>query len=91
MAQSEDCSEDFFSSLLSDSDKTRLSDKLAQSLEAMGNEPWYQSYKTLYEYYADDDLSFANLLASFNILTQYADFELLKAQDPEEAARLGIQ
>ncbi|MFH1198131.1 MAG: hypothetical protein V1720_20685 [bacterium] len=30
------------------------------------------------------------LISSFNIITQYADFELLKKQLPEEAKRLGI-
>jgi len=28
---------------------------------------------------------------SFNIITQYANFDLLKKQEPEEAKRLGIQ
>jgi soluble P-type ATPase len=36
----------------------------------------------------DNDL--ANELASFNVLTQYAVFELLKKQLPKEAERLGI-
>jgi len=31
-----------------------------------------------------------NLLASFNIITQYAAFELLAQQLPDEAARLGV-
>ena len=37
----------------------------------------------------DNDL--ANELASFNTLTQYAAYELLKKQLPKEAKRLGIQ
>ena len=37
----------------------------------------------------DNDL--ANELASFNTLTQYASYELLKKQLPKEAERLGIQ
>ena len=32
----------------------------------------------------------ANLLASFNVIHQYAVFELLAAQLPDEAARLGV-
>jgi hypothetical protein len=32
----------------------------------------------------------ANELSSFNILTQYAFFDLLKRQEPDEAQRLGI-
>ena len=32
----------------------------------------------------------SNLLASFNVIHQYAAFELLEQQLPEEAARLGV-
>ena len=32
-----------------------------------------------------------NLVGSLNIITQYADFDLLKKQAPEEAKRLGIE
>ena len=39
---------------------------------------------------AADETSLANEVASFNILTQYVFFELLKEQDPQEAQRLGI-
>jgi hypothetical protein len=58
---------------------------------ALSEEPWYKMYMSLYGQYSSGDLEFSNLLASFNILTQYADFELLKRQAPEEAARLGIE
>lgn len=37
----------------------------------------------------DNDL--ANEIADFNILTQYAFWDLLREQEPEEAARLGIE
>ena len=40
------------------------------------------------KHYREEDNDFANVIASFNIITQYADFELLKKQEPEEAARL---
>ena len=39
---------------------------------------------------AAGETSLANEIASFNILTQYVFFELLKEQDPREAKRLGI-
>lgn len=38
-----------------------------------------------------DDSELFNLIADFNIITQYANFDLLKKQLPEEAKRLGIQ
>jgi len=64
--------------------------RITAALEAAADSEWFKRYVTLYEEYATGDQEFAVLLASFNILTQYADFELLKLQDPEEAARLGI-
>ncbi len=36
------------------------------------------------------ETSLANEILSFNIITQYAYFELLKEQEPQEAERLGI-
>jgi len=76
---------------LSDSDKAKVSSAITAGLEATADEPWFTSYMEIYDGYSDGDLGFANLLASFNILTQYADFDLLKQQAPEEAARLGIE
>ena len=76
---------------LPDSDKARVSSGITTALDAFADEPWYTSYMEIYDSYSDGDLDFANLLASFNILTQYADFDLLKQQAPEEAARLGIE
>ena len=40
--------------------------------------------------YQAKDAGLGDLITSFNILTQYANFELLKKQAPEEAKRLGI-
>lgn len=77
--------------VLTASDKAQTGLRTAAALEAAGDEAWYASYKSLYEDYSSGDVEFANLLASFNIFTQYADFELLKQQAPEEAARLGVE
>ncbi len=38
-----------------------------------------------------NERDFHKVIMSFNIITQYASFDLLKKQAPEEAARLGIQ
>jgi hypothetical protein len=41
--------------------------------------------------YADPDApELSELIRSFNIIGQYASFDLLREQDPDEAARLGI-
>lgn len=76
---------------LSDSDRAKVNARTIAVLEASADEPWYTSYMDIYNSYPEDDLEFKNLMASFNILTQYADFDLLKQQAPEEAARLGIE
>lgn len=78
---------------MSDSDKTSAQDKISAQLGSFADEDWYTTYLDSYNAYldADVDAKFMTLLASFNVLTQYADFELLKAQEPEEAERLGIE
>jgi len=50
----------------------------------------FKEYQAGQAYYKDDRELF-QLIADFNIITQYANFELLKKQLPEEAKRLGIQ
>ena len=47
----------------------------------------YQAGQSFYQ----GDREIFNLIADFNIITQYANFDLLKKQLPEEARRLGIQ
>lgn len=57
--------------------------------------PIYERYTALNRHYIDtgamsSNSEFRQLFSSFNILTQYAFFDLLKAQNPEEAERLGF-
>ena len=67
----------------------------ADILDSTANSDWFQSYTRLYNQYAagSDQTSqdFAVLLSTFNTLTQYAFFDVLKGQDPDEAQRLGIE
>ena len=77
--------------MLDTGEKAKMSARIAAALEAAADEDWYAVYMELYKSYAATDSEFGNLLASFNILTQYADFDLLRKQAPEEAARLGIE
>lgn len=42
-------------------------------------------------HYRSKDNSLANLISGFNVITQYASFELLRKQQPREAQRLGIK
>jgi len=56
--------------------------------------PAFADYQTAANAYIADTSTpadFVDLLKDFSILTQYTDFGLLKQQEPEEAARLGIQ
>ncbi len=78
---------------MSNSDKSQVDSAAFTALVATEDTEWYAAYMANWQHYSDagGDLEFTNLLADFNILTQYADFELLKTQDPEEAARLGIE
>jgi hypothetical protein len=41
-------------------------------------------------FYRAEDGELADMMADFNIITQYAFYDLLRQQDPEEAARLGL-
>ena len=51
----------------------------------------YGRYNEGYKHYAGVDRETGNLIASFNTITQYANFDLLKKQNPEEAKRLDIK
>jgi hypothetical protein len=48
----------------------------------------FDSYQSLHAHYLDLDLEIADLVISFNIISQYANFDLLTQQDPDEAARV---
>lgn len=51
----------------------------------------FSAYADGQSQYFSSDKELANLIASFNVITQYASFDLLKKQAPKEAERLGIQ
>jgi hypothetical protein len=76
---------------LSAADDDRANNLEMLAFNDMADETWYAAYNKLWSYYADMDLDLANLMGSFNYLTQYSDFELLKEQAPAEADRLGIE
>ncbi|MCP4539173.1 MAG: hypothetical protein GY832_18710, partial [Chloroflexi bacterium] len=50
----------------------------------------WQSFNDATAHYAQEDADFNELLVNFSIIGQYAQFELLIDQAPEEAVRLGI-
>lgn len=50
----------------------------------------YDAYAEGQSHYLAQDMELGNLIASFNIITQYADYDLLRQQEPDEAERLGL-
>lgn len=67
------------------------STKLAMKSENLiVNRAWDNTMNNCYKHYFSQDYRFASLIASFNTITQYADFRLLKKQNPAEADRLDI-
>ncbi len=77
------------------SDQQSIYDRTMDILSSQGATDWFLSYKDLYERYAalPDQASqdLAVVVASFNTLTQYAFFDVLMVNDPDEAARLGVE
>lgn len=76
--------------LLDESEKEQANSLQWSALMATADEPWYEEYDSLFWHYHEADLELANLIATFNTLTQYSAFELLRDQSPDEAERLGI-
>jgi hypothetical protein len=76
---------------LSVEDQKSWSNKIAMKMGAMSsNQTWKNVMNECYQHYFQIDYKFGSLIASFNVITQYADFALLKKQLPAEADRLGI-
>ena len=73
---------------LDDAGKTTVDNNIRDLVYGIDPE-LHQAYGEIYNYYMTTDI--ANTLGGFNIITQYAQFDLLKRQFPEEAERLGIK
>lgn len=77
------------------SDQQSIYDRTMDLLTARSGTDWFLSYKDLYDRYATQDgqasQDLAVVVAGFNTLTQYAFFDVLMANDPDEATRLGVQ
>ena len=76
---------------LSAADRARVNNAITSALSAIAGESWYATYTELSQYYFDKNQDLQKALASFNIIGQYANFDLLKQQAPAEAQRLGIK
>ncbi len=74
---------------LPESDRALVDSVLSQRITGVPTDLFkeYQAGQARYQ----DDKELFRLIADFNIITQYANFDLLKKQAPEEAQRLGIR
>ena len=69
--------------------RAAVDSRIRMALNAIYNESWYAVYNDVQQHYFKER-DFHKLVMSFNIIGQYANFDLLKKQEPEEAKRLGI-
>jgi predicted small lipoprotein YifL len=70
-------------------DRVRVDQVLSNRIAAVPAD-LFKDYQAGQMHYRDDRELF-QLIADFNIITQYANYDLLKKQLPAEAQRLGIQ
>ncbi len=63
---------------------------ILSKMNALYNTPVFASFNDIQQHYFQDQ-QLHKLIMDFNIITQYANYDLLKKQSPEEAARLGIK
>ena len=75
---------------LSRQDRAAVNNAINETFIAGSKSDWYNTYFEAVQYYSERDREFYELLYSFNIIGQYANFDLLKEQEPEEAERLGL-
>jgi len=75
---------------LEESDRSKMDLAIRLGLNDVYKDQVYANYSEAVNTYFNEE-TVRELLASFNILTQYANFELLKQQEPDEAQRLGIE
>jgi len=74
---------------LSEKEKEDLDAVIMQAMRLVDMDHWNALNDATNSFQADH-FEIAEILFEINIITQYADFELLRAQSPEEAKRLGV-
>ena len=74
---------------LSAGDRATVDAKITTGIDGLSPE-LYAAYRESQAHYRSQDLELGNLIASFNIIAQYANYDLVRSQEPEEAARLGL-
>ena len=79
---------------MSASDRATVEGKLSSLVSSIHRNPEtadvYADYQDIWKAYVKGDQEFFTKIETLNILTQYALFDLLRKQAPDEADRLGI-
>ncbi|MFP7674291.1 hypothetical protein ACG74X_13165 [Marivita sp. S0852] len=79
---------------MSASDRASVEGKLSSLVSSIHRDPAtkdvYTGYQSIWKAYVGEDQEFFEKIKSLNILTQYAFFDLLRKQEPDEADRLGV-
>jgi hypothetical protein len=75
---------------LDTAERSTVDSQIRMKLSSFYKDPVFTSFNELQQHYFQER-DFHELVMSFNVITQYAIFDLLKKQEPEEAQRLGIE
>jgi len=70
--------------------RATVDSQISSKMYSFSKDPVFTSFNDIQQHYFQNQ-DFHKIVMSFNIITQYANFDLLKKQEPEEAQRLGIQ
>jgi hypothetical protein len=76
--------------VLDASGRSTVDSQIRMKVNSLYNDPVFTSFNDIQQHYFQNQ-DFHKVVMSFNIITQYANFDLLRKQAPEEAQRLGIQ
>ena len=70
--------------------RATVDSQISSKVYSFSKDPVFTSFNDIQQHYFQNR-DFHKMVMSFNIITQYANFDLLKKQEPAEAQRLGIE
>jgi hypothetical protein len=76
--------------VLDQAGRATVDSQISSKMYSFSKDPVFTSFNDIQQHYFQNQ-DFHKIVMSFNIITQYANFDLLKKQEPEEAQRLGIE
>ena len=75
---------------LADADRATVDAKISGAVRSLPEDTLAEFQAAADHYFDSADTEVYDLIGSFNIIGQYANFDLLREQEPDEAARLGV-